>query len=144
MASVVSSSSIYWAYRLDYASTAVNDGAIDLSEYYTVDMIDVMPGLSRLIGFGACYDVNGNPKQGCTSFLIFQIYHQGTTSPAGCSQRIVVSKHSIVYNANAFRKYYMATYYSTGTLLYLSFTDSDTLGNIDKIGGAGKNKGLFI
>jgi hypothetical protein len=139
-----------WAYRLEYLSTAGNDGAKDLSEYYTVDMINTFHARSRLVGFGACYDANGYTKQGCSSFLLFQIYDQGTSNPSGCSQRIIASKHNIVYTANAFRKYYSIAYEdpegpgSNDEFVHITFTDSETLENLGKIGGAGANKGLII
>lgn len=63
-----------WKYRLDYLSTAQNDASIDLSEYYTVDSFTVMYSVSHLLGFSACYDVNGYPKQNCGSFLIYHIF----------------------------------------------------------------------
>jgi len=133
-----------WAYRLEYLSTAANDGAKDLSEYYTVDMINTFHARSRLVGFGACYDANGYTKQGCSSFLLFQIYDQGTSNPSGCSSRIIASKHNIVYTASQFRKYYSIEYSGYDSNLYLMFSDSDTLENLGKIGGAGANKGLII
>jgi hypothetical protein len=141
----VSAWNIEWANRLEYSSTAANDGAIDLTEYYTVDMMNFHYLINRLIGFGACYDANGFPKQGCSSFLIFQIYDQGTTPPAGCSQRIVVSKYNYVIAANAFRKYYSLENYifSSPAILVLHFSESDNLENLGKIGGAGANKGLI-
>ena len=50
MAFDVSAWNIEWANRLEYSSTAANDGAIDLSEYYTVDIIAVVYSINRLVG----------------------------------------------------------------------------------------------
>ena len=119
-----------------------------MSEYYTVDMINTFHASKRLVGFGACYDANGYTKQGCSSFLLFLIYDQRVF--AGCDQPIIASKHNIVYTANAFRKYYSIAYEdpdgpgSNDEFVHITFTDSETLENLGKIGGAGANKGLII
>ena len=54
---------------------------------------------------------------------------------------MAVTKHSIQFNANVFRKYY--GFFSADVKIYPLWSDSDTLENLGKI-GAGVNMGIMI
>ena len=67
------------------------------------------------------------------SFLVYHII--------ACQNNVYVTKHSISFNANVFRKYYGI--FSADTKIYPLWSDSDTLENLGKI-GAGVNMGIML